>query len=129
MSRRHASSRLASDQLVELPYYSPIGPRVDRACHRLVLVITDDESLEHSNGVHGRNSRNSIDTLATSWIREEEITDGRHYGGYDSSHDSDLDVDFDKRDCLNLSYIYQHGAPDDEHEAPRDDEVEQELPA
>ncbi|KAK9085480.1 hypothetical protein Sjap_025891 [Stephania japonica] len=53
-----------------------------------------------------------------SRIREDEIIDGRHYGGYESPHDSDLDVDFVKHDYLNLSYVHQHGALDDEHEAP-----------
>ncbi|KAK9137892.1 hypothetical protein Sjap_008486 [Stephania japonica] len=53
---------------------------------------------------------------ARSSICEEDIPAG-HYGEYESPHDLNLDVDFDECEYQDLSFLYQQGTDDDEHDA------------
>ncbi|KAK9104882.1 hypothetical protein Scep_021726 [Stephania cephalantha] len=48
------------------------------------------------------------------WIQDEEILKDEHYDNYESSHESDPNVDFDECDYLDYSFLYPHGNDGDD---------------
>ncbi|KAK9116593.1 hypothetical protein Sjap_015540 [Stephania japonica] len=91
----------------------------------LSLSLTSVDESSPSSEVHAGGNREIMGDareLILHWVVNLS-PDGDSGCCYTTSNEVPLHLDSEKLD----TYVHQHGAPDDEHEAPGDEEVEQEL--